>query len=265
MKSHRPPLPAFARLLSLRHDAIADALDLNDPEEIGAAISDLDYFLTLAWTFLRDVDRNASIPRQRIELKRLLRSPRFDAATMHSLDPALANRIGCYLDGGTLRLLYGRPAPKEILDAARRALRQFPHRKRGRPADTGSLAFRQLALGLATVWRDHTGKIPTRSYSQAKGGEFGPFRDFVELVAMVIPAFIGALPQAPAPQVDHLVRTAIAEFHAAARLRDPNRLRGHIDEAAWLRAPKVVPRKRKPGKGRRDKQTRPLRMRLGLW
>jgi len=192
MRSHRSPLPDFVRLLDIRREAIADALDLHDTGEVDAALGELDYFLSLAWTFLRDVDRNASIPKQRLELKTLLRRPRIDAASVHGIDPATANRIGSHLGGGTLRLLYRNPSSEEILRAIRRALRQFPHRKRGRPANTGSLAFRQFALGLATIWRDHRGVAPTRSYNVSTRREFGPFRDFVDLIAGLIPTRIRA-------------------------------------------------------------------------
>ena len=239
VKPHRPPLPAFKRLLEHRREKISEVLKLQDPQELDAALSDLDYFLTVTWTFVRDVDRNASVPKQRHELKRLIRTRCFDAEEMHNIDPALANRIGVFLTGGTLRLLYGRTAPMEVEAAARQALRQFPHQTRGRPLNSVSLAFRQFALGLATVWRDHRGTAPTRIYSVYRSREYGPFRDFVELIANTIPASVRAPRGRRIPEVDYLVRAAIEEFHAAAISKDPRRLRGHIDERAWLGTPKA--------------------------
>src|SRR5438132_10404794 len=99
---------------------------------------------------------------------------------MHRLDPALVNRIGCHLDGGTLRLLYGSVTLDEIRDAAEDALKRFPHAKHGRPSNTGSLALRQFALGLATVWRDHAGQVPARRHRY--GEDYGPFHAFVDLI-----------------------------------------------------------------------------------
>jgi hypothetical protein len=56
---------------------------------------------------------------------RVVKQPRLDADTMHSLDPAPANRIDYCLTGGTFRPLDGNPDPREIATAAQLALPQF--------------------------------------------------------------------------------------------------------------------------------------------
>jgi hypothetical protein len=67
--AHRAPLPNISKRLLRNRELIADHLGLIDPQEIDAAIEDLASRLTHAWSFVRQVDRNLSIAKQRAELR----------------------------------------------------------------------------------------------------------------------------------------------------------------------------------------------------
>src|SRR5438128_1030754 len=125
MTSPRPPLPDFSKRLLRSRELIAGHLSLVDPQEIHAAIDDLASRLTYAWTFVRDVDRNLSVAQQHAELRRLQRASSIDSTELHQLDPAVVNRLGKYLPGGTQQLLYGQPSAQEIKNAIRKALVQL--------------------------------------------------------------------------------------------------------------------------------------------
>jgi len=200
-------------------DEIATSLSLTDSSEVEAALVDLESFLFLAWSYRKSADRNASVPKQREQLIRFLRNGVRNKKSLDRLDPALANRIGCHLDGGTLRLLYGSVTLDEIRNAAEDALKRLPHAKRGRPSNTASLADRQLGLGLATVWRDHTGQLPTRRHRH--GEEYGPFHAFVGLILNGPGCCFKSERVGTEKQVDHLMRLGVAEFHLAAYMWRP--------------------------------------------
>jgi len=234
MASPRPPLPDFSRHLLLDRDQIARCLNLTHPREIDAVLDDLASRLTHAWIFLRDVDRNLSTAKQRTTLRTLQQNATLDADQIHGLDPSVANRIGSHLPGGPQQLLYGETSARAIMVSIRKALVELRKPARGRPSGTDRLALRQLALGIAIVWTERTGRPPTRTYDASARAERGAFHDFVVLVIKAIPLRLRKTAKGGTRAVDHIVRLAIAEYYAAIESGDPTRARGNIDERLWL-------------------------------
>ena len=121
-------------------------------------------------------------------------------------------------------------------------------KRRGRRPGSANWAQRQLGLGLAQIWFDHTGRRPTRRHDgYGTGAEHGPFHTFVSYVLSALRRSLRATRKGHVPTVDYLVRMGIDDFNdvqraPAAEFGDPlyasdeAQRRGIIDERRWLRA-----------------------------
>ena len=109
-------------------------------------------------------------------------------------------------------------------------------KRRGRPKGSANWAERQLALGLADIWRAHSGRRPTRHHDGTLGRDGGPFHAFVELIRRMLPVPLQRTRKSHAPSVDYLVRVGIEELKQATRSSDEARRRGLIEEHRWLRS-----------------------------
>ena len=104
--------------------------------------------------------------------------------------------------------------------------------KRGRPPGAADFAARQLGLGLATLWCEHTGRRPTRTYSPV----LGLYRRFVQLIVDTLPGTVLRKQNGRWLDIDYIVRQSAADFDKARRSREEYRRRGLIDEIPWLKA-----------------------------
>ena len=179
-----PSLPV-ARLEA----AIRRTLLVNDDTEIAAAADEVDTLFSRC-LHLVDVDEGASTAEQRRILDRLtpeiLQSP-------DDIDPAVRARIGMFLRSGPAPLFGAGEMPDdhELASAIADARMSLEPAPRGRPAETGSLAAEQLALGLAAIWRDWTGRRPAREVRSdeitGRYSEGGPFHRFVSDILALAP------------------------------------------------------------------------------
>ena len=236
-----PETKTMLRLNCLR-DEIAAALGLDEPKEIDAALEDISTVLARSWLLFSQVDQGLSTAKQRQVLRRMTGAELSEREKLGALDHAVVARLGMYVAGGTARLmLHTDPLSAEEVEIARlRALESVPA-TRGRPQQTASLGLKQLALGLAVIWAETTGKAPTRTVKliptrepDLRGAqddryvEAGPFHEFVRVVLSVVPRRVR-------PAVDNVVRLAIAEREAAVRDTGRGTIPlGLIDEATWL-------------------------------
>ena len=120
-----------------------------------------------------------------------------------------------------------------------RKIRRVPRpmvaeRGRGRPKGSANWADRQFALGLAEIWRAHSGRRPTRHHDWLTGRDGGPFHAFVKLIRHLLPAPLQRTRKAHAPSVDYLVRIGIEELKEATASSLESRRRGLIEEHRWL-------------------------------
>jgi hypothetical protein len=109
-------------------------------------------------------------------------------------------------------------------------------KRRGRPVGSANWASRQFALGLAEIWRSHTGRPPTRRHDPHSGSDHGPYHEFVGLVRNLLPSSLRRTRKGHAPSVDYLVRTGIGEFQDAQKSENEARRRGLIEEHRWMKS-----------------------------
>jgi len=129
--------------------------------------------------------------------------------------------------------------------ATRREVRSWQARKlratrgsatRGRPPGAADFAARQLGLGLGMLWYEHTGRRPTRTYSDFLGLEKGDYRAFVKLIVDSLPLRVVRKKNGRLRDIDYIVRQSTADFDKALRSREEYQRRGLIDEIPWLKA-----------------------------
>jgi hypothetical protein len=121
-----------------------------------------------------------------------------------------------------------------------------PAMKRGRPRGAQNFAARQLGLGLAVIWSEHTGRPPSR-YEPGLESRRPSYMEFVAAIAAAVPLLFRKSTASELPSVEYLVRTSSRDFQAALAAPDEYRRRGLIDEHLWLdrdvrNAPPVIAR-----------------------
>jgi len=116
--------------------------------------------------------------------------------------------------------------------AARRGRKQRA-RRRGRPTGAANFAARQFGLGLAMIWWEHAGRLPSR-YEPARSRVAGSYVEFVVMVVGTLPPPARRGSSASSPGIEYLVRTSITDFRAARNAPDEYRRRGLIEQDAWL-------------------------------
>lgn len=105
--------------------------------------------------------------------------------------------------------------------------------RRGRPKGAANWAGRQLALGLAEIWRTHTGRTPTRRIYWSNGLGYGPYHDFVKMIHALLPHRLQRTWMGQVVSVDYLVRIGIDEFKDATESTSEARQRGLLEEHRW--------------------------------
>ena len=198
-------------------------------------VEDVTTALIRSLAFFRDVDGARSVAGQRNALMRVYRRGDFSEAVFRHLDPATQNRIGVRYPGGNLALQSAPFSAKDFRKAVLLAIGDLGPGRHGRPAETDSLALRQLALDLAHTFHTHTGELPTRRVDAWNGSrEYGPFYDFVGAVLAILPPlFRKTISKRGPKRVNHVVRLGVQEYTLARNDPNPSR-RWNIDESLWL-------------------------------
>jgi hypothetical protein len=116
----------------------------------------------------------------------------------------------------------------------RRRSAEVPGRKAGRPAGAKNFSVQQYGLGLAMIWFEYTGRLPSRYEPTA---EHGGYVRFVELLVDAVPPRLRRSPDGRPPAIDYLVRTSVLSFRIACLSNAEYRRRGLLDEREWLDRP----------------------------
>jgi len=220
-------LPSIAETLASCTRSSEDTRETMEQSEFK---EELLLLLNRCHLLLRAVDSTASVAVQRANLEELLSLERpLTDRDYRELDGATQIRIGHHLSGGLISAESVELDDAGLRDAASRAMGSLGTRSPGRPRKTDSLARVQFALGLATLFRQTTGRQPGRSYMvepgprshSEVGGEQGQFLDFVELIVSALPK-----PLRQRLSAVQLARTGIKLFE-----QHPD---GLIDEARYL-------------------------------
>ena len=219
---------------------IARSLELDDPAELAGAATDV----RILWDrclSLVEVDEGASLAEQRRVLDGLQPDSLKDGS---DIDSAVLARIGMFLQGGPGPLFGAGDLPDhdDLASAIAHARMSLDPASRGRPPGTASLAAEQLALGLAAIWRDWTGRRPAREVRTdeitGRYSEGGPFHHFVSEILALAPEELRQPRKGQAPSPDYVVRRAIEALKEADQRGTEQAQRGLIDETRWLGKPR---------------------------
>jgi hypothetical protein len=108
-----------------------------------------------------------------------------------------------------------------------------PVKTRGRPPGAQNFAGRQLGLGLAVIWNEHTGRPPSH-HEPGLEGRRPSYTAFVAAIAAAVPLLFRKSAASEFPGVEYMVRTSSRDFQAALAAPEEYRRRGLIDEHLWL-------------------------------
>ena len=205
------------RTLKRNRAEIAEAFGLQDPDDINSALEDLARELFRATAFVHEVDRTASEAQQRINLNAFLDRGDFSQDSVEKLDPATANRILAHFPGGWLAIQGKDLHTGRLRNAVLLAITELGPPRRGRPKHSDSLAVRQFALSLAHLYQIHTGDKPGRRVDWNTGKEFGPFRDFINVIYGLLPIEFQFYKSGRSKGIDRLVKLAVSEYSGALR------------------------------------------------
>ena len=231
---HKDRLPVMPRVAARKVD-IARALNLEEENEIAAAVEEMSHVLYSALVILRHVDRLASEARQRQDLWRLAKAHEPTMALIEQQDARVIDRIALHLPKRVELPPDSDPSPAQIKTAIAAARAGLGAKKIGRSPGTASLAQRQFALGLAGIWVHHTGRPPTRRFNAYENVEYGPFFEFVKLVLSMLPLRFRSMKiKGNLKNPRSLVAMACKEYRLATESGDPRQLRGNLAEARWL-------------------------------
>ena len=196
-----------------RRNALAALVGLDDPTEIDAFLGELSDTLRVTWAICRDVNRAASDPQVRKNLKKLLSEGGSLTERVWDTDPNTRGLIEDRAPGGVRALEDLEKEPEKLDMAVRAALAMLEPASRGRPKGTIDHAERYLATNLAKIYRSASTQEPTRRVWPEDHTEYGPFRDFVEVVMEVFPDRVRRYKSSPdfpwTKRVDHIVRLAV--------------------------------------------------------
>ena len=215
---------------------VCDWLLTSYGSEITAAAEDIQILFDRCLHYVQ-LDEGASLADQRKILDKLTPEAFRDGVT---IDDAVKARIGMFLKGGAISLFDGNELPddaalRRAIGQARMSLEPIPRR---RPAGTLSLVAQQLALGLATIWKDWTGQKAKRSVlldnKTGRYAESGAFHAFVSHAVAIAPPALRKPRKGQLPSIDHLVRLAKYQSELAEASDVEEFRRGLLDERLWL-------------------------------
>lgn len=240
--------PIRARL-DRNRGRIGQLLGLTHPSEVQSAVGDLETLYHRCAALIRDVDGRASVARQRIELRQAFDNGEPFLDILETLDIATQNRIFQFYETSEYPAVFRQHPDAHLLHgAAQRALDYLGPPRRGRPAETDSLALRQAALGLACIFSLYRCEEPTRHVDPISSVETGPFHEFASFCLELLPKVFRAYRDSGgAKGPDYVIRLAIGEREQAklrveagmARTPIPKMVPVDIiDETLWLGNPR---------------------------
>jgi len=174
-------------------------------------IEDIVGELRRCWAIFRNVNRAGSPALAYRALKALEADPNHLITRVEQASPYVQLLIAEAYPGGWLALENDEVDPGRLRAAISEAKAELPRPSRGRPKGAKDFASERLAQALADIYLRHAGKRPTRR--RAGEGidavEYGPFKDFVGEIVLVIPIFLRRTSKGGLKSVDHLVRIGV--------------------------------------------------------
>ena len=237
----------FRVRLDRNRGRIGQLLGSTNLSELVSAVGDLETLYHRCAALIRDVDGRASVARQRIELRQAIDSGEPLLDVLAQLDVATQNRIFQFYESSEYPAVFRQhPDAHSLQVAAVGALEYLGPPRRGRPAETDSLALRQAALGLACIFSLYRSEEPTRRVDPESRVEMGPFHEFVSFCLGLLPKVFRAYRDSGgAKGPDYVVRLAIEEREQAKLRVEAGMARKPIqmvpvdiiDETLWLGNP----------------------------
>ena len=224
---------ALEQSICAGREKIAESLNLSDATEIDSAVNDLCTLAFRAAAFRHEVDRTASVSQQRVNIEALRRSRCYSRKHLDRLDPATFNRIMAHYPGGALAYQAKLSNRTDVARAMRAALDELGCARRGKPAETDSLALKQMALEIAEIFHRYTGRLPGRRVDWKTKKEFGPFLGFVDVVLKLLPAEWRVTRNGGQRGPSHIAKLGAAQYKRALKESNPSR-RWTIDESLYL-------------------------------
>ena len=167
---------------------IAAPIGIDDPTEQEALAEAVTIELRRAWVVLRDVQSAASEPATRKLLYELLRAKDL-VMEVERADPTVRRLIEehDWVERGRGFIESIVTDPTRLRKAVSRALKAVTKKKvSGRPSGTVQFSERVLAESLAQVFERFGGRA-TRRFDADAENEYGPYRDFVTSVLVIVP------------------------------------------------------------------------------
>ena len=218
---------------------VRDSFKLEESEDIAPVVEDIETLFARC-ECLAKVDSGASLAAQRKILTSLKPS---EVRSGADLDDAVRSRIGMFLPGDPIRLFTNDdpPSESELGPAIAKALQSLGPVKRGRSPGTASLAMRQLALGLADIWKQQALTFPSRKVlkrmlqnGEDVSEERGSYNHFVNDVFEVAPSSLRKPRKGKVATANYIARLGIAELKKREQDGSEAALRGLLPESLWL-------------------------------
>ena len=217
---------------------VRDTFKLEESEDIAPVVEDLETLFARCECFAK-VDSGPSLAGQRKILAKL--NP-WEVRSGADLDDAVRSRIGMFLPFDRIRLFNDDPpSESELGPAIAKALQSLGPVKRGRSPGTASLAMRQLALGLAHIWKQQALKFPSRKVlkrmlqnGEDVSEERGSYNHFVNAVCEIAPSSLRKPRKGKVATANYIARLGIAELKKREQDGSEAALRGLLPESLWL-------------------------------
>ena len=237
-------MPAYTALdilysVNALEKIVRDTFKLEESDDITPVVEDIETLFALCECFAK-LDSGASLAAQRKIFASLKPS---DVRSDADIDDAVLSRIGMFLPGGPIRLFTNDdpPSESELGAAIEKARQSLGPVKRGRSPGTISLAMRQLALGLAHIWKQQALKSPSRKVlkrmlqnGEDVSEERGSYNHFVNDVFEVAPSSLRKPRKGKVPTANYIARLGIAELKKREQDGSEAALRGLLPESLWL-------------------------------
>ena len=218
---------------------VRDSFKLEESEDIAPVVEDIETLFARCECFAK-VDSGPSLAGQRKFLAKL--NP-WEVRSEADIDDAVLSRIGMSLPGGSIRLFTNDhpPSESELGPAIEKARQSLGPVKRGRSPGTISLAMRQLALGLAHIWKQQALKSPSRKVLKRRlqngedvSEERGSYNHFVNAVCEFAPSSLRKPRKGKVATANYIARLGIAELKKREQDGSEAALRGLLPESLWL-------------------------------
>jgi hypothetical protein len=182
------------------------------------AIEDITGELRRCWAIFRNVNRAGSPAAAYRTLEELEADSRDHVSRLEEASPYVQVLVAGKCPGGWLALENDEVDPDQLRAAISKAKSALLRPARGRPKGTRDFASQHLAQALADIYLRHSVKRPTRRRLSLadEPHEYGPYKDFVELIVSIIPVRLRSSKKGGLKGVDHLVRIGVEHIRDRA-------------------------------------------------